>query len=182
MPTKKVKSEHSIALRKRIRQARLAKGMSQQELGTAMGGRLKGTVCNWEHGWFLPSAKDLLKLADRLEVSVGWLTSTEDREAPPEPLRQRALPRMAEPEPAPPAPATSTTAQESQPEFDPTEFAEWNRRYEMYLEWKRSGGGGAAGSLFTKWNRERRRRGVRKGTCERVPFARTGGAGVSVAG
>lgn len=55
----------------RIKEARLKKGFSQEELGKKMGGKSKAAVSKWENGENVPKDLDLLSKA--LGVSIDWL-------------------------------------------------------------------------------------------------------------
>lgn len=56
----------------RLKELRLKKGLTQTELGKKLGISQK-SYSHWESGKTEPSLENLIKLADLLEVSVGWL-------------------------------------------------------------------------------------------------------------
>ena len=62
-------------LGRRIRAARIARGMSQAELGRPL---TRAYVSQVESGQTLPSLPALLHLASRLGVDPGWLLSSTD--------------------------------------------------------------------------------------------------------
>ena len=61
---------------KRLRELRIKKGMSQQELGTAIG-VTKVSVCGYESGSRIPNLEKLTKLADALQTSTDYLLGRE---------------------------------------------------------------------------------------------------------
>lgn len=63
-----------------VRRLRLARGMSQEELGRKVGAS-KQSVSNWENGNIMPSVDLLLRLADCFGVSTDLLLGRESRRA-----------------------------------------------------------------------------------------------------
>ena len=61
---------------KRVRELRIKKGMSQQELGNAIG-VTKVSVCGYENGSRLPNLEKLVKLADALGCTTDYLLGRE---------------------------------------------------------------------------------------------------------
>lgn len=66
---------------KRIREARMAKGFSQEDLGDALN-LTRSSVSLWEKGRSVPEDHNLRGLASLLNVSVGYITKGEGK-APP---------------------------------------------------------------------------------------------------
>ena len=64
----------------RIRRAREAKGMSQAKLA-ALVGVPSQSISAWERGEVVPGAKNILRLAEALGVSVDWLLTGQGRDA-----------------------------------------------------------------------------------------------------
>ncbi len=62
----------------RIRELRLARGMSQVELAKKLG-VTKQSVSNWENDNILPSVEMLAKIANCLSVSTDSLLDMDDR-------------------------------------------------------------------------------------------------------
>lgn len=61
---------------KRVKELRIKRGMSQQELGTAIG-VTKVSVCGYENGTRLPNLENLIRLADVLETTTDFLLGRE---------------------------------------------------------------------------------------------------------
>lgn len=61
---------------KRLKDLRIEKGMSQQELGQAVG-ITKVSVCGYENGTRIPNLEKLVKLAEALETSTDYLLGRE---------------------------------------------------------------------------------------------------------
>lgn len=61
-----------------VRRLRLARGMSQEELGRKVGAS-KQSISNWENGNIMPSIDLLLRLADCFGVSADLLLGRESR-------------------------------------------------------------------------------------------------------
>ena len=61
---------------KRIKELRIEKGLSQQELGTAIG-VTKVSVCGYENGTRLPNLEKLVKLAEVLQTETDYLLGRE---------------------------------------------------------------------------------------------------------
>lgn len=61
---------------KRVRELRMERGMSQQELGLAIG-VTKVSICGYENGTRLPNLEKLIKLAEVLETSTDYLLGRE---------------------------------------------------------------------------------------------------------
>lgn len=61
---------------KRVRELRVKKGLSQQELGNAIG-VTKVSVCGYESGCRIPNLEKLAKLADTLETTTDFLLGRE---------------------------------------------------------------------------------------------------------
>ena len=53
---------------KRLKELRIQKGLSQQDLGDAIG-VTKVSICGYENGTRLPNLEKLVSLAEKLEVS-----------------------------------------------------------------------------------------------------------------
>jgi transcriptional regulator with XRE-family HTH domain len=83
-----------MSLSKRLRHARDAKGLTLEELAAKT--RLNiGTISRLERGPRDPRVSSLGKLADALEVSVGFLMATEDQQLDfPVALRRQSLQRF----------------------------------------------------------------------------------------
>ena len=62
----------------RLRAARLGRGLSQDELAWKAGLH-KNVIQCYERGRSIPGAKNLVTLADALEVSLDWLCGREGR-------------------------------------------------------------------------------------------------------
>lgn len=63
-------------LTKRIKEKRLAAGLTQSELGNLLGVS-KVTVCHWEKGDKVPSANHLINLSKILNVSIDYLLGSD---------------------------------------------------------------------------------------------------------
>lgn len=64
----------------RIQAARLAKGLTQEQLGKRIG-VTKGAISQWEAGDIKSlKAENLLRLADEVEVSVRWVVQGRDKD------------------------------------------------------------------------------------------------------
>lgn len=61
---------------KRLKEMRIQKGLSQQDLGNAVG-VTKVSVCGYENGTRLPSLEKLVKLAEVLETTTDYLLGRE---------------------------------------------------------------------------------------------------------
>ena len=61
---------------KRVRELRVKKGLSQQELGNAIG-VTKVSVCGYESGCRIPNLEKLAKLADTLGTTTDYLLGRE---------------------------------------------------------------------------------------------------------
>ena len=61
---------------KRVRELRMKMGLSQQELGNAIG-VTKVSVCGYESGTRIPNLEKLAKLADALHTSTDYLLGRE---------------------------------------------------------------------------------------------------------
>ncbi|MBQ8193271.1 MAG: helix-turn-helix transcriptional regulator [Bacilli bacterium] len=61
---------------KRVRELRIEKEMSQQELGLAIG-VTKVSICGYENGTRIPNLEKLIKLADVLETTTDYLLGRE---------------------------------------------------------------------------------------------------------
>lgn len=61
---------------KRVRELRVKMGLSQQELGNAIG-VTKVSVCGYESGTRIPNLEKLAKLADALHTSTDYLLGRE---------------------------------------------------------------------------------------------------------
>ena len=61
---------------KRVRELRVKKGLSQQDLGNAIG-VTKVSVCGYESGTRIPNLEKLIKLADTLGTSTDYLLGRE---------------------------------------------------------------------------------------------------------
>ena len=61
---------------KRVKELRIEKGLSQQELGSAIG-VTKVSICGYEKGTRLPNLEKLVKLADALETTTDFLLGRE---------------------------------------------------------------------------------------------------------
>lgn len=61
---------------KRVKELRMKKGLSQQELGNAVG-VTKVSICGYENGTRLPNLEKLVKIADVLETSTDYLLGRE---------------------------------------------------------------------------------------------------------
>jgi len=61
---------------KRVKELRIEKGLSQQELGSAIG-VTKVSICGYENGTRLPNLEKLVKLADALETTTDFLLGRE---------------------------------------------------------------------------------------------------------
>lgn len=64
---------------KRLKQAREARGLSQNGLAAALGGEVtQSAVSYWESGKNLPATETLRELCSVLGVSADWLLGLED--------------------------------------------------------------------------------------------------------
>lgn len=61
---------------KRVKELRMEKKMSQQELGNAIG-VTKVSICGYENGSRLPNLEKLIKLAEILETTTDYLLGRE---------------------------------------------------------------------------------------------------------
>ena len=61
---------------KRVKELRIKKGLSQQELGNTIG-VTKVSVCGYESGSRIPNLEKLAKLADALGISTDYLLGRE---------------------------------------------------------------------------------------------------------
>lgn len=61
---------------KRVRELRVKKGLSQQELGNAIG-VTKVSVCGYENGSRIPNLEKLVKLSDELGTTTDYLLGRE---------------------------------------------------------------------------------------------------------
>ena len=61
---------------KRVRELRIEKGFSQQELGSAIG-VTKVSMCGYENGTRIPSLENLVKIAEALETTTDYLLGRE---------------------------------------------------------------------------------------------------------
>lgn len=57
---------------KRVRELRIKRGLSQQDLGLAIG-VTKVSVCGYENGTRIPNLEKLIKLAEVLETTTDYL-------------------------------------------------------------------------------------------------------------
>lgn len=57
----------------RIKQARLAKGLSQGELSKLCGWSTRVRISNYENGKRIPPAKEIIAISSALDVSIDWL-------------------------------------------------------------------------------------------------------------
>lgn len=72
----------------RIQAARLAKGLTQDQLAKRIGVS-KGAISQWEANTIVElSARNILRLADELEVSLRWLLEYTDKLGHPVPMGQ----------------------------------------------------------------------------------------------
>jgi len=69
---------HSETIGKRIREARLARELSQEQLGEQLGVSFQA-VSSWETGKFIPDADHLSALAGVLDISLDSLLAGEER-------------------------------------------------------------------------------------------------------
>lgn len=83
MPGKRTRAGKELSpVGERIRQARRNLGMTQKELGDAIGVTDR-TVISWEKGEFRPDVTVVRKLADVLQVSIPWIWHGEEDGAAP---------------------------------------------------------------------------------------------------
>ena len=61
---------------KRVRELRIKRGLSQQDLGLAIG-VTKVSVCGYENGTRIPNLEKLIKLAEVLETTTDYLLGRE---------------------------------------------------------------------------------------------------------
>ena len=61
---------------KRLKELRMKRGFSQQELGTAIG-VTKVSICGYENGTRLPNLEKLVSLAEELETTTDYLLGRE---------------------------------------------------------------------------------------------------------
>ena len=61
---------------KRVKELRMKRGLSQEDLGTAVG-VTKVSVCGYENGTRLPSLENLIKIADVPETTTDYLLGRE---------------------------------------------------------------------------------------------------------
>ena len=61
---------------KRVKDLRIKKGLSQQELGNTIG-VTKVSICGYENGTRLPNLEKLVKLAEVLETTTDYLLGDE---------------------------------------------------------------------------------------------------------
>lgn len=82
MNTDTAPSPEAAELGRRIKTAREAKGLSQEDLAGAVGVR-SGIVSRWENGRNVPRLKRLAEIADVLDCDVGYFTARLNGSAPP---------------------------------------------------------------------------------------------------
>lgn len=63
----------AVGFKDRLSDARKAKGLSQEALGSAMGGMSKQGISHWETGRYEPNIEQLTRLCEVLECSADWL-------------------------------------------------------------------------------------------------------------
>ena len=61
---------------KRLKELRMEKGLSQEELGYAIG-VTKVSICGYENGTRIPNLEKLVRLAERLETTTDYLLGRE---------------------------------------------------------------------------------------------------------
>ena len=61
---------------KRVKELRIEKGLSQQDLGIAIG-VTKVSICGYENGTRIPSLENLVKIADALATTTDYLLGRE---------------------------------------------------------------------------------------------------------
>lgn len=61
---------------KRVRELRIKRGLSQQDLGLAIG-VTKVSVCGYENGTRIPNLEKLIRLAEVLETTTDYLLGRE---------------------------------------------------------------------------------------------------------
>lgn len=61
---------------KRLKELRIQKGLSQQDLGDAIG-VTKVSICGYENGTRLPNLEKLVSLAEELETTTDYLLGRE---------------------------------------------------------------------------------------------------------
>ena len=61
---------------KRLKELRMKRGFSQQELGTAIG-VAKVSICGYENGTRLPTLDNLVKISEVLETTADYLLGRE---------------------------------------------------------------------------------------------------------
>ena len=61
---------------KRVKELRMKKGLSQQELGNNIG-VTKVSICGYENGTRVPTIDNLIKLSDALDVTIDYLLGRE---------------------------------------------------------------------------------------------------------
>ena len=61
---------------KRLKELRMKRGFSQQELGTAIG-VTKVSICGYENGTRLPTLDNLVKISEVLETTADYLLGRE---------------------------------------------------------------------------------------------------------
>ncbi|MCR4297841.1 MAG: helix-turn-helix domain-containing protein [Gallionella sp.] len=72
-------------MKERIKQARLERGWSQEELARRMS-VTQPSVAEWESGRKAPHMKNLMRLAKLLGVAIEWLSTGRGEMHPPPPL------------------------------------------------------------------------------------------------
>ena len=65
-----------IMIGKRLKELRIQKGLSQQDLGDAIG-VTKVSICGYENGTRLPNLEKLVSLAEELETTTDYLLGRE---------------------------------------------------------------------------------------------------------
>jgi len=81
----KYKVAKSSLIQARLRAARKARGLSQEELAKFVN-TTKGTISNYENGYSTPSNEMLLKLADVLNTTTDYLLGRTDDPSRPDDL------------------------------------------------------------------------------------------------
>lgn len=71
----------------RIKEARIKKGWSQEQLANKLG-TSKSVISGYETGRNDPAQSMVIKLADSLGVSINWLMFGEEKEEPEEELKE----------------------------------------------------------------------------------------------
>lgn len=79
-----------MSLSSRLREARLQKGLKQEEVANALG-KTKSVISRWEKGENRPDADSIFDLSELLDVNPNWLLEWEERYNPELTIKERSF-------------------------------------------------------------------------------------------